>query len=70
MKNGNREDGISLGLTFAQLRALKPGVINVFLANTSTVLKPSAARSATTNSAGFLERAAFRARHLIARGDV
>ena len=37
---------------------------------TSAVLVPSAARSATTGSAGFLERAALWARHLVvARSD-
>ena len=50
---------ISLALTFASLHALKPPVINVSVASTSTVLKPSTARSATTDSAGFLERAAL-----------
>ena len=54
-----------LALTFADLHALKPAVINVSVANTSTVLKPSTARSATTDFAGFLERAALWARHRI-----
>ena len=49
-------------LTFASLDALKPVVINISLADTSTVLIPSTARSATTDSAGFLERAALWAR--------
>jgi len=48
---------------FARLHALKPPVINVFVAHTSAVLKPSTARSATTISAGFLKRAAFGTRH-------
>ena len=53
----------TLGLTFAGLRALKPPVLYVSIAGTSTVLKPSTARSATTVSAGFRKRAAFWARH-------
>ena len=61
--------GISLGLTFAGLNAVKPPVISVSFAGTSAVLIPRTARCATTNSAGFLERAALWARHLIARGD-
>ena len=50
---------ISLELTFAGLHALRPHVINVSVAGTSAVLKPSTARSATTDSAGFLERTAL-----------
>ena len=57
---------IRLELTFASLHALRPPVISVPVADTSAVLKPSTTRSATTDSAGFLERAALRARH---RGD-
>ena len=56
---------LSLELTFAGLHALKPPVINVSVAGTSTVLKPSTTRSATTDSAGFPERAALWARHRI-----
>ena len=52
-------------LTFAGFHALKPPVVNVFVACTSAVLKPSTARSATTVSAGFLEFAAFGARHRV-----
>ena len=61
----------ALGLepTFAGRHALKPLVINNFVAGTSAVLKPSAARSTTTDSAGFLKRATLWAPHLIARGD-
>ena len=59
----------SLELTFASLGALKPPVINVPVANTPAILKPSTARSATTDSAGFLEHAALWARHLNGRGD-
>ena len=55
-------------LTFASLDALKPVVINISLADTSTVLIPSTARSATTDSAGFLERAALWARHHVRDG--
>ena len=54
---------ISLELTFAGGHAFRPLVINVFVAGTSAVLKPSTARSAATASTGFLERAAFGARH-------
>ena len=50
-------------LTFAGRHALKPPVINIFVAGTSAVVKPSTTRSATTASAGFLERAALWARH-------
>ena len=52
-----------LELTFACLHALKPPVVHVPIAGTSTVLVPSTARSAATDSAGFMERAAFWARH-------
>ena len=61
--------GLSFGLTFARLDAIKPSVISVCVAGTSTILKPSTARSATAGSAGFLETAALCARYLIARGD-
>ena len=47
----------SLGLTFAGLRALGPPVVSVSV--TSAVLIPSSTRGATTDSAGFLERAAL-----------
>ena len=62
---------ISLELTFAGLHAFKPPVTYVSVAGTPTVLKPSTARSATTVSAGFLERPAFGARHRFSdcRGD-
>ena len=56
---------ISLELTFASLNALKPPVSNVGIAGTSAVLEPRTARSATTDSAGFLERAALQTRHRI-----
>ena len=49
-----------LELTFTGLRALKPAVSNVVVASTSAVVMPSTARSATTDSAGFLKRAALR----------
>ena len=61
--------GVSLGLTFAGLDAVKPPVISVSAAGTSAVLEPSATRSATTESAGFPEHTALSARHLIGRGD-
>ena len=64
-----RQNAVSLGLTCAHLQALKPPMINVFVADTSTIPIPSTARSATTDSSGFLERAAFGARHLIDRRD-
>ena len=54
---------IGLALTFTGLHALKPPVNNVFVVSTSAVLKPGTARSATTDSAGFAERAAPWARH-------
>ena len=56
---------ISLELTCAGLHAFKPTVINVSVAGTSTVPKPSTARSAATGSAGFFERAALWARHRV-----
>ena len=52
-------------LTFASLDALKPPVISISVAGTSTILIPSAATSATTDSTGFSERAALRARYRI-----
>ena len=61
---------VSVGLTFTGLGALKPPVISFSAPDTSAVIIPSAARSATTSSAGFLERDTFWARHIIARGDV
>ena len=60
---------IGLELTFARLHAFRPAVIDIFVAISSAVLEPSTARSATTDSAGFLKRTALWARHLIARGD-
>ena len=57
--------GVSRELTFAGRHAVNPLVINIFVASTSAVLKPSTARSATTDSAGFLKRAALWARHRI-----
>ena len=50
---------MSLGLTFAGIRALRPPVIYVFVCSTSAVLIPSAARSAAADSAGFRECAAL-----------
>ena len=61
--------GVSLGLTFAGIDSLKPHVISVSVVGTYTILIPSTARSATTASAGFLERAALWARHLVAGID-
>ena len=54
---------VSLELTFTGRHALKPLVINIFVAGTSALLEPSTTRSAATISAGFLEGAAFGARH-------
>ena len=43
---------------------------SVPVAGTSTVLEPTTARSATTGSTRFLERAALSTRHLVVpRGD-
>ena len=42
---------ISLELTFAGLHAVRPSVINILAAKSSAALEPSAARSATTDSA-------------------
>ena len=58
----------NLKLTFADLHAFKPAVIDVSVADTSAVLVPSTARSATTDSAGFLERATLWARHHVSDG--
>ena len=49
---------VNLALTFAGLYALKPAVLIFDVAKTSAILIPSTARSATTDSAGFRERAA------------
>ena len=57
--------GFSLGLTFAGRDALKPPVIYVSAAGTSTFLIPSTIRSATTYSVGFLKRATLCTRHLV-----
>ena len=56
---------MSIGLTFADLHPFEPAAVNISVADIPAVLVPSTARSATTDSAGFLERAALRAR----RGD-
>ena len=53
----------SFELTCAGLQTLKPLVCYFAVAGTSTLFEPSAARSAATGSAGFLEHAAFWARH-------
>ena len=57
------EYAVALELTFTRRHALKPLVVNICVADTSTIRKPSTARSAATVSAGFLERATFGARH-------
>ena len=51
---GLREDistCVGLGLTFASLHALRPAVGNMFVVNTSAILKPITPRSAATDSA-------------------
>ena len=63
---GNYLHALYPELTFAGLHALKPFVINISVACTSTILVPSTARSATTDSAGFLECTALSTRHRIA----
>ena len=55
-------------LTCAGLHALRPFVINFSVARSSTILEPSTTGSATTYSAGFLERAALWARHSVSDG--
>ena len=51
-----------LELTRTGLQALEPRVIDVSVTGTSAILEPSTAGSATTVSAGFLERATLRTR--------
>ena len=53
----------ALELTFADINALRPTVIDVPVTGTPAVLIPSTARSATTASSGFPERAALWAHH-------
>jgi len=53
LRNGRRRG------SFAGLHAIKPPVTNVSADDTSAVSVPSTARSATTDSAGFLEFAAL-----------
>ena len=54
----------ALGLTFAGLHALDPAVFKFIIAGTSTILIPSTARSTTTGSPGFCERATLWTRNL------
>ena len=56
------QHALSLELTFAGLDALQPSMISVSIAGTSAFLIPRTARSATTGSAGFLERSTLWAR--------
>ena len=56
---------IYFGLTFAGLQPFKPLVLHISVASSSAVLVPSTAGCATTDSAGFLERATLGARPLI-----
>ena len=53
---------LSVELTLAGLNALEPFVVSVSVAGTAAILIPSTSRSATTDSARFLECAALRAR--------
>ena len=55
IQSNQSSNAVSLKLTFAGLHALRPPVINVSVVDSSAVLEPSTARSATTGSAGFLE---------------
>ena len=66
--SGHVSTAVNLGLTFASLHALKPAVIHVSVAGTSTIIIPSTTRSATTDSPRFLERAAVWTYHH-RRGD-
>ena len=50
---------------FAGLQTFKPPVCYISVAGTSTIHVPNTARSTTTDSAGFLERATLWARHCI-----
>ena len=50
---------VNIELTFAGLHALRPPVISVSVRGTSTILIPSTARSATTDSAGLFKLAAL-----------
>ena len=59
---------VRLELTLAGLHAIKPLVINVSIACTSTVLIPSTARSTAAGSAGSAERATLWTGHRIPDG--
>ena len=50
---------VSCKLTYTGLDALRPSVISISVAGTSTALVPGTTRSATTDLAGFLEGAAL-----------
>ena len=63
--HSSRLHALYLELTFAGLHALKPFMINISVACTSALFIPGTARSATTDSAGFLEYAALSTRHRI-----
>ena len=56
-------------LTFAGRSTLRPLVMSAFIAGTTTVLKPSTTRGATTVSTGFLEPTALWTRQCAGRGD-
>ena len=59
LSRGGLQHAIGIGRTFAGGSTLRPHVINVSVAGTSAVLIPSTARSATTDSSRFRERAAL-----------
>jgi hypothetical protein len=61
--------GFNFELTFAGLKSLKPPVVSVSVVSASTIVIPSAFRSATTDSARFSKSAALWAHHLIDRGN-
>ena len=56
---------IGLELTFTGLHAFRPFVINILAAKSSTAIEPSTARSATTDSTGFLEHSTLWTRYVI-----
>ena len=49
----------NIELTFAGLHAVRPSVINFVVAKSSAILEPSAARSATSAQARFLDGTTF-----------
>mgnify|MGYP003328228539 CR=1 FL=1 len=59
----HRSCNFRLERTLARCHALEPLVLNVFVADTSAVLEPSASRSAAADSAGFAELGTLGTRH-------